>query len=537
MAASLLLMNMGASALDVTPSTTEGPYYTMAAANTILSSSSANYAPHLLTTEGTDNDMIHIYSSSTQANGTVTRMSGTVVNTSGTAVAGAIVELWVADNNGIYWYVSPSSGTNNYASRDQKFQGFGKCTTDSSGAWSFLTVRPGLYTGRIRHYHLKVKVGSTTYLTTQLMPADEAAATPSDNIVSSLGSSLSRCTYTPVSGTITWDSSTYTGHIVADRQLVINYTVTVTAPTITTEPVAQTVTSGNSASFTVVASGTAPLTYQWYKGVSAISGATSATYTIATTATTDAGNYYCIVTNSAGSDTSNTVALTVNTPVTAPDITHDPDSLTADVGDAVGFTVEADGTSPLTYQWYKGESSISGATGSTYAINSVALADAGSYYVIVSNTASSDTSGTATLTVNEPFTTFLDYYNLGTATATDDSDNDGTPNILEFILGGNPGVADTSIKPTVEFTNVEGATSLVFSFYAISQLGTASWSVEYDSALSSEANVWTTAVHGTNGVVISTEETETAGLSHVTVTIPTTEERMFARLRVTAPSE
>lgn len=221
--AASLVANMNANALEVTPSTTEGPYYTLSSANTILSSSSANHAPHLLTVKGTDNDMIHIYAGSTQASGTITALSGTVVNTSGTAIVGATVELWIADNNGIYNYVSSSSGTNNYASRDQNFQGFGKCTTSASGAWSFLTIKPGLYVGRIRHYHLKVKVGTVPYVTTQLMPATEAAATPSDNIVASLGSSLSRCTYTPVSGTITWGGDSYTGQIVSGRQLVINY--------------------------------------------------------------------------------------------------------------------------------------------------------------------------------------------------------------------------------------------------------------------------------------------------------------------------
>ncbi|BCU78035.1 immunoglobulin domain-containing protein [Luteolibacter sp. LG18] len=524
---------MPAFGLTVTPSTTEGPYYTMSSANTILSSSSSNYAPHLFTTEGTDNDMIHIYSSSTQATGTVTKVSGTLVNTSGATIAGAVVELWVADNNGIYWYVSSSSGTNNFANRDKNFQGYGKCTTDSSGAWSFLTIKPGLYTGRIRHYHLKVRIGGTEYLTTQLMPADEAAATPSDNVVSGLGSNLSRCTYTPTTGTITWGSSTYSGQIVSDRQLVVSYTVT--APGITTSPSSLTVTAGQSATFTVVASGTAPLTYQWYKGTTAISSATSASYTISSTTTSDAGSYSCKVTNGAGTATSNAATLTVNTPVTAPDITTDPASKTVDVGAAVAFQVVATGTS-LNYQWYKGGSSISGANAATYSIASAKLSDAGSFYVIVSNTAGTDTSGTATLTVNEPFKTFLAYYGISSSTAAADPDNDGIPNLLEFLLGGNPSVPGTGIQPTSQFTTVNGSSALVYSFYVVKDTGTATWAVEYNTALSSDAASWTTAVAGTNGVTITTQDTETAGLSYVTVRIPTTQTKLFARLRVTPPT-
>jgi uncharacterized repeat protein (TIGR03803 family) len=84
------------------------------------------------------------------------------------------------------------------------------------------------------------------------------------------------------------------------------------APTITTQPASKTVTAGQSASFTVVASGTAPLSYQWKLGSSNISGATSATYTISATTTASAGSYTVVVTNSAGSKTSNVATLTVN---------------------------------------------------------------------------------------------------------------------------------------------------------------------------------------------------------------------------------
>lgn len=212
-----------ASALTATPSTTEGPYYTLSSANLVYTNPSAYGSTHLQTVEGTDNDLVHITAASTAASGTLTKLSGRLYNTAGTAIAGATIELWVADNNGIYTYVSASSGGNNYSGRDRNFQGFGKTTTTSSGYYEFLTIRPGLYTGRIRHYHLKVKVGSSTILTTQFMPADEAASTPSDGIVAGLGSSLSLCTYTPSSGSFSWGSASYTGLIVS-KDLVINYT-------------------------------------------------------------------------------------------------------------------------------------------------------------------------------------------------------------------------------------------------------------------------------------------------------------------------
>ena len=88
---------------------------------------------------------------------------------------------------------------------------------------------------------------------------------------------------------------------------------TVSAPTITTQPSSQTVTSGSAATFSVTATGDGTLSYQWYKDSSAISGATSASYTISSTSSSDAGSYYVVVTNSGGSTTSSTATLTVST--------------------------------------------------------------------------------------------------------------------------------------------------------------------------------------------------------------------------------
>jgi hypothetical protein len=87
-----------------------------------------------------------------------------------------------------------------------------------------------------------------------------------------------------------------------------------TAPAITTQPGNISTTVGNTAVFTVAASGTAPLTYQWQKNGTAISGATSATYTTPTVQLADDGAMFSVVvTNSAGSVTSNNAKLTVAT--------------------------------------------------------------------------------------------------------------------------------------------------------------------------------------------------------------------------------
>jgi hypothetical protein len=85
-----------------------------------------------------------------------------------------------------------------------------------------------------------------------------------------------------------------------------------TAPTIATQPSNAAVTVGNPATFTVVASGTAPLTYQWQKDGTAIMGATGASYaTPAAQITDDGAMFAVVVTNSAGSATSNSAKLSV----------------------------------------------------------------------------------------------------------------------------------------------------------------------------------------------------------------------------------
>ena len=97
------------------------------------------------------------------------------------------------------------------------------------------------------------------------------------------------------------------------------YSVTVLAfidgvPSITTQPASQTANVGGSASFSVTATGAAPLSYQWYKAGAAIVGATSATLSLSNVQTSDAASYTVTVSNNVTSMTSNAATLTVNTP-------------------------------------------------------------------------------------------------------------------------------------------------------------------------------------------------------------------------------
>lgn len=169
------------------------------------------------------------------------------------------------------------------------------------------------------------------------------------------------------------------------------------APSISTQPAAVTVTAGSPASFSVVAAGTAPLSYQWKKDGSSLSGATAATHSIASAQASDAGAYTVVVSNAAGTVPSSSAALTVNVP---PAITTQPTSQSVTAGTATTFTVVATGTAPLAYQWRKDGNSITGATAATHSLASAQSADAGSYTVVVSNAVGNVTSSAAVLTVN-----------------------------------------------------------------------------------------------------------------------------------------
>ncbi len=176
-----------------------------------------------------------------------------------------------------------------------------------------------------------------------------------------------------------------------------------TAPTITIQPANQTVAAGQTATFAATATGTAPLTYQWQKGATPISGATSASYTTpATTAPDNGSQFSVVVSNSAGNATSNPATLTVTSAgATAPAISVQPASQTVTAGQTATFSVTATGTGPLSYQWQKGTTAISGATSVSYTTPATTTADNGSQFsVVVSNSAGSVTSNLATLTVN-----------------------------------------------------------------------------------------------------------------------------------------
>lgn len=170
-------------------------------------------------------------------------------------------------------------------------------------------------------------------------------------------------------------------------------------PTITNEPSGLVVNQGANATFTVGASGAAPLSYQWRFEGTNLAGATQSSYTRFNAQSIHEGDYSVLVTNVAGAVTSAPAFLVVNMP---PSIGVQPQNQSVEVGQSADFFVAAGGTEPLQYQWRFHGTNLPGATASDYTRTSVQTNHAGPYFVVVSNLAGWVISSNALLTVKFP---------------------------------------------------------------------------------------------------------------------------------------
>ena len=172
------------------------------------------------------------------------------------------------------------------------------------------------------------------------------------------------------------------------------------APAIVTQPASATVLVGTSASFSVTASGSAPLNYQWYWYGTNVSGSTASAW--ATPATVP-GNLnstvYVTVGNAFGVVTSSNAYLYVTNGLS---LTGQPQSQTVAAGSSATFTVAAAGAAPLNYQWQFNGADLPGATSTSVTLADVQPANAGNYTVVVTNSTGSVTSAVAVLTVLVP---------------------------------------------------------------------------------------------------------------------------------------
>ncbi len=239
------------------------------------------------------------------------------------------------------------------------------------------------------------------------------------------------------------------------------------ATAINTHPITQAVCEGGNVTLTVSATGTGTLAYQWKKGASNISGATSSSYSIVGVSATDAGSYTCDVIGDCGAISSNSATLTIND---ATVIDTHPATVTICEGENNTFTVVATGSGTLTYQWYKGASIITDETNSSYTISNITTTHIGGYTCIVTGDCGTATSNIATLTVN-PATAITDESTSQTACTGSDVDffvtATGTGLTYQWQLNGSD-IANADAN-TFSLTNVDNGNS---GTYTCNILGT-----------------------------------------------------------------
>ena len=169
------------------------------------------------------------------------------------------------------------------------------------------------------------------------------------------------------------------------------------APIITTQPAAATAVEGQSVSFSVVASGSGVLAYQWLRNGDPVPGGTAATYTFAPTMGDNGANFSVRVVNTGGPVTSSAALLTVQ--AVAATIGRGPEPAAVVAGNPVTFSVFASGTAPFTYQWLRAGVAIPGATQSTYTFTTAMGDDGTAFAATVTNSAGTATSAPALLSV------------------------------------------------------------------------------------------------------------------------------------------
>jgi protocatechuate 3,4-dioxygenase beta subunit len=134
-----------AEQLTLTPRQTEGPFY-----------------PDKLPLD-TDNDLIIVNDSLTEAVGEITHLTGKILDAKGDPIRNAVVEIWQCDSNGAYVH----SHSGNRDKRDGNFQGFGRFLTAKDGGYYFRTIKPVAYPGRTPHIHFAIKAKGKEKFTTQ----------------------------------------------------------------------------------------------------------------------------------------------------------------------------------------------------------------------------------------------------------------------------------------------------------------------------------------------------------------------------------
>jgi hypothetical protein len=209
-------------------------------------------------------------------------------------------------------------------------------------------------------------------------------------------------------------------------------------PTIVTSPRSLSAYAGSTATFVVGATGPEPLTYQWFFGTNLLVRATNKVLVLDIIGATNAGPYTVRVSNAHGVVTNDPPAWLTVEQADSPVITRQPWGDTVAAGQYHALTTSAQGTPPLSYQWYRDDQALTGATNRTLVFPALLPEQSGTYRVEVTNHAGSVLSLPARLEVSE-------------------APGPG----VQFLVGNwNPNPADPALGPEAPVFDVDNLTRL-----------------------------------------------------------------------------
>ena len=268
--------------------------------------------------------------------------------------------------------------------------------------------------------------------------------------------------------------------------------------------------------------------YAWFhnkKGISDglnISGSTTNSLTITSIDPDNYGTWYCILGNAIGETQSRAIKVTViEKPTTITPLANQ----VLEEGKHLLLAVSINGTKPITYQWYKDDKAIVGATLNKLYLKNLSTTDSGEYKFEAVNAA-----GTLTLTSNVTvaasakgrveFVTREEVDN-----PEEDSDGDGLLNLLEQALGSDPANPNSTLSPTLEIVEDGKGKKFLSYSYTLSQE-----SVGLNTVIeqSTDLHTW----EPLDLSQISIQQMDRGDLLQTTVYLPIGEDQKFVRIRV-----
>ena len=286
-------------------------------------------------------------------------------------------------------------------------------------------------------------------------------------------------------------------------------------PLITVQPTNQTAMAGSTVTFSVTAIGTPPLTYQWSFDGTNLANATDPSLTMTNLQLNQSGNYSVLVTNLYGSTNSDGAVLRVY--ALPPSVTVQPLTQGTVAGGTATFTATADGSPPISYQWFKDGLPITGATGISFTITGASTNNLSFYSVQATNQYGSAVSSNAFLTLLTPLHSFTIRTNdartpmagviLGNGTLygiTYAGGNNGVGAVYQINTDGGGFGLLHSFMPTAQFTGINGDGAYPYGSWSLLLAGDTLYGTAQAGGTNASGTVFKVRTNGTGFTLLHT---------------------------------